>query len=115
MVATADIGRTAATELVEGGRGSRIVELAGPQEYTPNDVAEAVSKTVGRPVRAQELPLDAVVPTFTGFGVSPQVAQLFREMFEGMAAGRIAWEGGKARSVHGKVTLEDTLRKLLGR
>src|SRR6202042_1249838 len=42
MVASTDIGTTAAALLIEGGRGKRVVELGGPQEYSPRDVAAAL-------------------------------------------------------------------------
>jgi uncharacterized protein YbjT (DUF2867 family) len=117
QVATVDIGRTAAAALVEGtARGEkRVIELAGPTEYSGNDLAAALTKLVGKPITVQAAPLDAVVPTFTSFGMSREVAELFREMYAGVMSGRVDWERGKARAVRGTATLEDTLRKLLGR
>lgn len=106
MVATADIGRTAAGALVEGGRGRRIIELAGPRDYAPADVAAAIGKPV------QEVPLDAVVPTYTGFGVSVASAELFREMYGAIASGHVAFERAPTR---GTVEIDTTLRHLLAK
>jgi NAD(P)H dehydrogenase (quinone) len=114
MVATADIGRTAARALVEGGNGRQVIELAGPREYSPDDIAAAVSTITGAQIRAQQAPLDAVVPTFASFGVSTPFAELFRELYAAAAAGKLAWEGGH-RSVRGTVTAEEVLRGLLRR
>jgi hypothetical protein len=33
-------------------------------------------------------------------------------MYEGIASGRVAWEGGKARFVRGSVAIDDTLKQL---
>lgn len=117
QVATADIGRTAAAALVEGApRGqTRIIELSGPREISGDDVARALTQIVGKPVQVAAAPLDGVVPTFTGFGISKEVAELFREMYAGVISGRVAWEGGKARSVRGTQTIDVTLKQLLGR
>lgn len=117
QVATTDIGRVAAAALVEGAaRGeTRVIELAGPREASGEDVARALTKIVGKPVAVQAAPLDAVVPTFTGFGLSTAVAELYREMYAGIISGRVAWQGGKARAMRGSVPIEDTLAKLLGR
>jgi uncharacterized protein YbjT (DUF2867 family) len=117
QVATRDIGRVAAAALVEGAaRGeTRVIELAGPREASGEDVARALTKLVGKPVAVQTAPLDAVVPTFTGFGLSTAVADLYREMYAGIISGRVAWQGGKARAVRGSVPVEDTVAKLLGR
>ncbi|MBL9016364.1 MAG: NmrA family NAD(P)-binding protein [Myxococcales bacterium] len=109
QVATRDIGRTAAAALVEGGAGTQIIELAGPRDLTAHDVAAAAATLTGRPVAASEAPTSAVVPTFTGFGLSAEVSELFREMYEGIASGKVAWEGGKARFVRGSVSIDETL------
>jgi uncharacterized protein YbjT (DUF2867 family) len=114
QVATRDIGRTVAAALVEGGKpGLQVIELAGPRDYTAHDIAAALAKLTGKPVTAQEAPLDAVVPTFTSFGVSQAAAELYREMFAGIASGHIAWQGGAARQVRGTVEIGDTLGALL--
>jgi uncharacterized protein YbjT (DUF2867 family) len=114
-VATADIGRTAAAALVEGGRGRQVIELSGPRDVTAREVVAAVARIVGRDLRIEEAPLDAVVPTFTGFGMSPAVAALYREMYAGIAAGHVAWEGGAARAVRGSTTVDQVLQKLVAR
>ncbi len=110
MVATRDIGRSAAAALVEGPHGRRVIELGGPRDYSAADVAAALSALTGQPVTATAAPLDAVVPTFTGFGMSIAVAELFREMYAGIASGRVAWEGGAAQAVRGSVPIEEVVR-----
>jgi uncharacterized protein YbjT (DUF2867 family) len=116
MVSTRDIGRTAAAALLEGPpKGTRVIELAGPEELSADDVAAVISRLVGREIKAVDAPLDAVVPTFTSFGLSAEVAGLYREMYAGIASGRVAWEGGAARAARGTVPVEETLRGLLAR
>jgi len=112
MVATRDIGRTAALALVEGGHGRQVIELAGPRDYSGEDIAAALTAITGKPVKAAEGPLDAVVPTFTSFGISAPIATLFREMYAGIVSGKVAWDG-KGRRVQGTVTAEEVLRGLL--
>ncbi|MEO7091619.1 MAG: NmrA family NAD(P)-binding protein, partial [Polyangiales bacterium] len=115
QVATADIGRTIAGALVEGGTPGKtqIIELAGPRDYTGADIAAILAKLTGKPVAVQDAPLDAVVPMFTSFGLSATVADLYREMYEGIASGRVAYEGGSARSLRGTVDVGETLKALL--
>lgn len=112
MVSTVDIGKTVAQAFLDGPRGTRIIELAGPTDPTPNDVAAAFSKILGRPIQVVEAPFSAVVPTFTSFGISENVASLYREMYEGIASGRVAV--GEGERVRGTTSLETTLRALLG-
>src|SRR5204862_6697508 len=95
QVATRDIGRTAASALVEGApRGTtQVIELAGPREVGGADVEAALTKITGTPVQVVAAPLDAVVPTFTGFGISAAVAGLYKEMYEGILSGRVGSAG----------------------
>ena len=111
MISTLDIGRTGAERLLAGGSGKRIVELAGPEEYSPNDVALAVGQMLGKPVAAQHAPLSAVVPTFTSFGFSAEAAALFEEMYAGFAKGAIGYEYPE-QLVRGTVTLAEGLRRM---
>ena len=115
MVASRDIGATIARALLDGPRGTRIIELGGPAEVSPADVAAALSKILGRPVNVAEAPLEAAVPTLTSFGFSRSVAEGFREMFEGIANGKVSWEGGSAEAVRGTTSLEAELRILTGK
>lgn len=112
MVATRDIGVVAAKALLEGPPAAKIdvIELAGSRDLSPRDVAGIFAKIVGKPVAPQEAPLDAVVPTFTSFGLSTNMAGLYREMYEGIANGKVAWENTNARLVRGSVDPADVLR-----
>lgn len=56
MVATVDVGSTAAALLQEERTGTCIVTLSGPKDYTPNDVAAIVSATLEKPVDVAVLP-----------------------------------------------------------
>ncbi|HEY0712723.1 MAG TPA: NmrA family NAD(P)-binding protein [Polyangia bacterium] len=113
-VSTRDIGQAAAQALLDGARGStRLVDVAGPSEATPKDVAQAVGRILGREIKVVEAPLEAVVPTFTSFGISAHVAALYREMYEAMRKGLIT-HAPNAEVVRGRQSLEQTLRPLLG-
>ena len=95
MIATRDVGRAAARALAEPAEGPRmrVVELAGPADLSPEDVAREISEILGRDVRVLGLPLDAVVPAMTAMGMSRNGAELFQEMMAGVNSGRVAFEG----------------------
>lgn len=112
QIGTRDIGVAAADALEQPASGVRIVELAGPQDYTPAEVAAAVGRILGRDVKVAAGPLDAVVPAFTSFGMSEHVAGLFREMYEGLINGTVAWDGAGERK-RGVLTPEEVLRPML--
>jgi len=112
MVATKDIGRVAAEALLATPAAHEWIELSGPKEYSFNDAAEAASKILGRTVKTQVIPLEAMVPTMTSFGFSANVAGLYKEMTEGLGKGLVRFEG-KGRAARGTVTLEEVLRPAL--
>ena len=114
MISTADIGKIAATCLTDPARGRRVVELSGPEDYSPQDIAQAFAAAVGKPVKLETHPLDAVIPTFTAAGFSPDLARLFREMIEGINTGHVASEGKGATFLRGKVTASEAVNQLLG-
>jgi uncharacterized protein YbjT (DUF2867 family) len=112
MVSTADIGKVVARALLDGPRGVRVIELAGPADASANDIAAIFSRILGKPVKVAEAPLDAVVPAFTSLGMSGNIAGLFREMYEAAAHGKFVPEAGEL--VRGTTPFETTLRALLG-
>jgi uncharacterized protein YbjT (DUF2867 family) len=113
MVTTKDIGLVAAKALLEPPSGkTEIIELAGPRDYSSRDIAAVLSKILGKTVEVQAAPLDAVVPTFKSFGVSEEMAGLYREMYEGIAKGLVVFEGKGTRLVRGNVDAETALRGL---
>jgi uncharacterized protein YbjT (DUF2867 family) len=109
MISTRDIGRVGAEQLMAGGEGKQIVELAGPEEYSPNQVAAALGQILGKSVTAQHAPLSAVMPTFKSFGFSDEAAKLFEEMYTSFSTGAIGYEH-PASVIRGRVTLAEALK-----
>lgn len=112
MIGTKDIGRTAAEQLLIGGEGKRIVELAGPEDCSPNQAAEVLGRLLGKKVTTQHAPLSAVVPVFTSIGFSNEAAMLFEEMYTAFSKGTIAYEH-PSRLVRGTVSLSEALRDMV--
>jgi uncharacterized protein YbjT (DUF2867 family) len=113
MIATQDIGTTAAKLLLEGGHGKSVVELHGPREYSQKDVAAALSKITGKTVTATHGPEEAMVPALTAAGLNAHWAGPYKEMIHGMNTGHVAFEGGKARTAKGTTEVDVVLRRLI--
>lgn len=113
MIATRDIGVAAAEALLAGGTGKAAIELAGPRDYTPEDVAGALSQIVGKEVKAAVGPIDAMPAALAGAGVNAHWAGLYREMTEGMNEGTIGWEHGASGLRRGTTDVEAVLRSLI--
>lgn len=104
MVATLDIGHTAAEALLNPPKQTEIIELSAAEPISYADLGAAYGAALGRTITLHPIPLDAVVPTLTGFGLSASVAGEYREMIEGGAKGLLTFEGGpNHRRVYGKV------------
>ncbi len=117
IVSTADIGRVAARALVEGPGNERVsvIELAGPREHDAASIAAALGRVLGRPVAPIAAPEEAVVPTFVGFGMSPDVAEQYRGLVRGVNDGTVAFEGRGSRFVRGTIELEDAIAAMTAR
>ena len=89
MVATADVGSTAANLLRESWTGLRIVELEGPRRYSANDVAVGFAEALG--------------PRADGTDTTRHV---------GFNEGWIDFEGGGAEHRAGRTPLETVLKDL---
>jgi uncharacterized protein YbjT (DUF2867 family) len=112
-IATRDVGRAAARALQEPATGTRVVELSGPKDRTPEDVAQAVGICLGREVRILGLPIEAAVPAMTSFGMSENAAALYQEMIAGVNAGRIDFEGERTPGWQGTLDPIDALGPIL--
>jgi uncharacterized protein YbjT (DUF2867 family) len=110
MVATADIGRVAAGALLDGPGAGEVIELAGPRDYAPEDVAAAFARALARPVQPVAVPEEAMEPALTQAGFTPNLAALFREMNVAFNRGTIAF---KREPVRGRVELDDVVRALV--
>jgi uncharacterized protein YbjT (DUF2867 family) len=113
MVATADAGRISAKALLEGGNGYSVIELAGPRDYTPEDVATALSRITAKPVTAQQGPEEAMLSALMGAGLNRHWAELYQQLTHALNNGHMAWEGGRARAVRGTTEIDTVLSKLV--
>lgn len=115
-VAVADIGRVAAQALLAGPQSSSqdVIELAGPRDVSAAEVAGILASLLGRDVAAQQVPLETIEPTLRGFGISADLSALYRELYEGVMNGAVAWQGDGARSQRGNTTPQHVLSALIG-
>jgi uncharacterized protein YbjT (DUF2867 family) len=111
-VSATDIGRTIARAMLEHAKGHSVIELSGPRDLSPKDIAGIFSKLLAKTVVAEEGPESAMIQALTAAGLNAHWAQLFQELTHGVNTGLVAWEGGKARAVRGSTDPEATLRAL---
>jgi uncharacterized protein YbjT (DUF2867 family) len=112
QVCARDIGEAAARALTAPGEGTRVVELAGQQDWSVEDVAAALGALLGKPVKAVSAPVEAAEAGLAQAGVPKEMARLYAEMYRGIAAGLVAYERPQA-VVRGSTPLADALRPLV--
>ncbi|NPD70155.1 NAD(P)H-binding protein [Lichenicola cladoniae] len=114
MIATADIGATAARLLGETWSGRRIVELQGPAPVSPNQLARTLGDVLGLPVSAQVVPKSDWHDIFRDQGMSNPEPRM--QMIDGFNQGWLSFEGGGGvETERGTSSLETVLRFLADR
>jgi uncharacterized protein YbjT (DUF2867 family) len=114
MVSALDVGRVAAKLMRESAFGRRIVDLEGPRKVSPNDLASAFARALGRPVRAEIVPRDTWEPLFRAQGMKnpgPRMA-----MLDGFNEGWITFRDNGTNTVKkGTVTVDEVIASLVSR
>lgn len=94
MVATRDIGLLAADLLLDPtSRG--VVELGSGLKYA--EIARVLGGILGKSVRVEELPLEAIAPTIAKLGFNPDLTNAYVELITGIRSGELTFEGGHRR------------------
>lgn len=115
MVSAEDIGRTAAEAMTEDWTGKRIIELHGPADYSPNDVAAAFASVLNRNVQAVAVPESEWQATISRFGFSPEAVNSYGEMMRGFNSGHIVFESSRGiETRNGQIAIEAAVDRLIG-
>ena len=113
MVATEDIGRTAANLLLDGAsERTRIVQLAGPSDYSPRDVAREFGTALDLTIQVVVVPRAKRKQTLLNIGLNHDHATLYSEMYEGIERGTVSWDA-RTEIRRGLTPLATTVRRLL--
>jgi uncharacterized protein YbjT (DUF2867 family) len=112
MVATDDIGRVAAESLISPAQGRRVIQLSGPEDYSPMDIAGVFAGLLKRDITVQPVPAGSVVPVLTSMGVPEPVAKVLAEMYRGINSGLVDFEKSGER-VRGRLVAAEVFRPFL--
>jgi uncharacterized protein YbjT (DUF2867 family) len=113
MIATDDVGRTAAALLQENWEGRRVVELEGAQRVSPNALADAFAKALTQPVRAQAVPRDRWESIFRAQGMKNPIPRM--QMIDGFNAGWIDFPNLGANARKGSIGIDQAVATLIQR
>ncbi|WP_397453458.1 NmrA family NAD(P)-binding protein [Pseudomonas sp. NA-150] len=110
MIATADVGRTAAELLQEQWQGLRVVELVGSEYVSPNQIAATFSELLDKPVKMEVVARDTWHELFSAQGMNNPMPRI--QMIDGFNQGWIKFAGEPRQ---GRVSLRTVLETLLAR
>jgi uncharacterized protein YbjT (DUF2867 family) len=113
MIATDDVGRTAAALLQEHWEGRRVVELEGPQRVSANALADAFAKVLAQPVRAEAVPHDRWESIFRAQGMKNPTPRI--QMIDGFNAGWIDFPNRGADARKGCIGIDQAIGTLIQR
>jgi uncharacterized protein YbjT (DUF2867 family) len=112
MVATEDIGRTAARALLSPRKGHHVIHLTGPKAYSFDDAAAAFGGALGRPVKTVRVPDERIADTLVGYGMPRANAASMQEMTLAGAKGLLTFET-TGEPAEGTVSLEAYVSRLV--
>jgi len=110
MIATDDVGRTAAALLQEHWEGSRVVELEGARRVSPNALAAAFAKVLAQPVRAEAVSRDRWESIFRAQGMKNPTPRM--QMIDGFNAGWIDFPNRGANARKGGIGIDQAIASL---
>jgi uncharacterized protein YbjT (DUF2867 family) len=111
MVATVDIGRRIAELLGESWSGVRIEEIEAAKRVTPNAIAAAFAKALGKPVKAAAVPREKWETIFRGQGMANPLPRM--QMLDGFNEGWIEFRDKGALARKGAVSIDEVVAALV--
>lgn len=111
MIATRDVGRTAARLLREDSSGTRVVELEGPTRVSPNDIASAFAAALGHPVSVEIVPRETWEGIFRAQGTRNPQPRI--RMIDGFNEGWIDFSDQGRAARKGSVTIESVIVEMV--
>lgn len=115
LIATHDIGRIGAETLLQPWQGNRVIEIAGPAYYSANDVAAALGKALGRPIKAVAVPRETWVDTMAQHGIPADRSGAYIEMLDNFNSRWIDFGVPNTEHVKGAADLVTTVSALVAR
>jgi len=113
IVATEDIGRAGAETLLQNWTGTRHIEVAGPADYSPRDIAAAFASALQHPVEAIAVPRDQWTASFVAQGMPEGRTDPRAEMVDAFNSGWIHFGNERTEKFTGATVLNTVIAKLI--
>jgi uncharacterized protein YbjT (DUF2867 family) len=111
MVAARDVGFVASELLRDTWSGHRVVELEGPGQVTPNQIAQAFSTSLGTQITPRAVPRQDWENLFRSQGMQNPTPRM--QMLDGFNEGWIAFSDGGKHVRRGSTKLEQVIASIV--
>jgi NAD(P)H dehydrogenase (quinone) len=115
LVATADIGKAGAEALTQSWKGTRHIEVAGPEDTSPMEIAKTFADVLGRPVEAVAVPRDQWEKLWISQGMPEGRTAPRAEMVDAFNSGWIHFGVTGTEHVVGTTPLREVIAHLVRR
>lgn len=114
MIATRDIADAAAEVLLDGSwNGQEVLGLHGPKDLSFDEATSALAEGISRPVRYVEVTPDQAREAMQGMGVGKSAVDLYLEMYDAMATGRLEIAEPRTPATTTPTTMEAFAREVV--
>lgn len=114
MVAVEDVARTAVDLLLNPTESHRVVELAGPRNYSAKDIQKMLEEILHKRLDLLPFSKGGWEALWGGEEVSDEMDRLLNATYESFNNKRITFSGKNVETRQGKVTLQEALEKWIG-
>lgn len=111
QIATADIARIAAEQLLNPQRGHHTLDLVGPVEISFDEVASRLTGATGKAIRHVVVPGETLKQGMVHGGLSIEMAELLVEMQEAMTR-ELGQELRGEKKLTGKITFDQFVQEV---
>jgi uncharacterized protein YbjT (DUF2867 family) len=113
QVATDDIAARAATLLLDlAHQGRRVVELLGPEDLSPEQMASRISAVVGKTIPYVQFPYEAAEQAMVGSGMSATAARAMIGLYRALNQKELVPEFGRTPAATTKTTFDAFLQTI---
>ena len=111
MVSVKDVAAVAVELLLNPVESHRVVELAGPREYSPQDIVDILEQILGKQMDILPFSEGGWEEVWGEVELPEEMNTLLNETYVDLNNQKIMFSGKNVETRQGKVTLEEILEK----
>jgi uncharacterized protein YbjT (DUF2867 family) len=111
MVSVKDVAAVAVDLLLNPSKSTRVVELAGPRDYSAQDIIEILEQILGKQLDLLPFSKGGWEEVWGEEDLPDEMNDLLNETYAGLNKNKLTFSGKKVEARQGTTTLEEVLEK----